>query len=353
MTATETVLTQARQLLQVNRADDAARLLAAHLSEYPQDVSALTLLASANLQLNRPAEALRSSEGALAVDPRYPAAWQHRSMALRQLGRHADAVASGERFVALAPNLWASHYTLGLVLRGLPQRRGAALAPAARAVELAPDNADPYVLLGLVYSDARDFDLAAQYYRRALAIDPEHSFATSNLSGLELRKGHFGRAMRGFRAAAAASPQEEVFHRNIVATVFGSLVKYGLLIAVATVFAALLASAADGRASFGGWWPRIAVLVVVLGAWTVLLTTKLRPLSPYLRRRLRGVVTASLRTWRFRLFVAGLVVNQSCAYVILLDPALRPPLPDLLTTVANLVLLGAMLLGRAIRRPAR
>jgi tetratricopeptide (TPR) repeat protein len=239
------------------------------------------------------------------------------------------------------------------VLRGLPQRRGAALGPAGRAVELAPDNADPYVLLGLVYSDAHDFGLAAQYYRRALAIDPEHAFATSNLSGLELRKGRFGKAMRGFRAAAAASPQEEVFHRNIVATVFGSLVKYGLLIAVLTVFAALVASTAAQSLPVGGWWPRIGVLVLIIGAWTALLTTKLRPLSPYLRRQLREAITAALRTWRFRLFVAGFGVNQVCAFVILLDPALRPPLPDLLTTVANLVLLGAMLLGRVIRRPTR
>ncbi|HEX3780353.1 MAG TPA: tetratricopeptide repeat protein [Pseudonocardiaceae bacterium] len=351
MTAADTVVTQARGLLQMNRAEDAARILTGHLSEYPHDVSALTLLASANLQRNRAAEALRNTDDALAVDPGYPAAWQHRSMALRQLGRHEDAVAAGEQFVGLAPNLWASHYTLGLVLRGLPQRRGAALGPAARAVELAPDHADPYVLLGLVYSDAQDFGLAAQYYRRALAIDPEHAFATSNLSGLDLRKGRFRKAMRGFRAAAAASPQEEVFHRNIVATVFGSLVKYGLLIAVLTVFAALVAASAD--LAGGGWWPRIVVLVVLACAWATLLTSKLRPLSPYLRRQLRSAVATTLRTWRFRLFVAGFVVNQVCAFLILLDPALRPPLPDLLTTVANLVLLGAMLLGRVIRRPGR
>ncbi|HEX4225393.1 MAG TPA: tetratricopeptide repeat protein, partial [Pseudonocardiaceae bacterium] len=258
MTATDTVLTQARHLLQINRADDAITLLTGHLRAAPQDVSALTVLASANLALNRADEALRASEKALAVDSGYPAAWQHRSMALRQLGRHEDAVGSAGEFVRLAPTLWASHYTLGLVLRGLPHRRAEALGPASRSVELAPDHADPYVLLGLVYSDAHDFTRAAEYYRKALEIDPQHAFATSNLSGLELRKGRFAKAMRGFRAAAAASPQEEVFHRNIVATVLGSLVKYGLMIAVLTVFAALLAAGlADAENS---WWPRLVVL---------------------------------------------------------------------------------------------
>ena len=148
MTGTETVLLQARQLLQVNRADDAITLLTEHLHGAPQDASALTLLASANLQLSRAEEALGASEKALAVDSGYPAAWQHRSMALRQLGRHEDAIASAQQFVRLAPHLWASHYTLGLVLRGVPHRRAEALLPAGRSVELAPQNADPYVLLG-------------------------------------------------------------------------------------------------------------------------------------------------------------------------------------------------------------
>ena len=353
MTGTETVLMQARHLLQVNRADDAITLLTEHLHGAPQDASALTLLASANLQLNRSDDALNASEKALAVDAGYPAAWQHRSMALRQLGRHEDAIASAQEFVRLAPHLWASHYTLGLVLRGLPHRRTEALLPAGRSVELAPANADPYVLLGLVYSDALDYTRAAEYYRRALEIDPEHAFATSNLSGLELRKGRFAKAMRGFRAAAAASPQEEVFHRNIVATVFGSLVKHGLLIAVLTVFAALLALDTADAIDNGGWWPRLVMLALVAGAWTLLLTLKLRPLSRYLRGQLRAAMLASLRTNRFRIFAGGFVINQACAFVILLDPALRPPLPDLLTTVANLVLLGAMLAGRMLRPPLR
>lgn len=351
MTATDTVLTQARHLLQINRADDAITLLTEHLRASPQDVSALTVLASANLALNRAEEALRASEQALAVDSGYPAAWQHRSMALRQLGRHEDAVASAGEFVRLAPTLWASHYTLGLVLRGLPHRRAAALGPASRSVELAPDNADPYVLLGLVYSDAHDFTRAAEYYRKALEIDPQHAFATSNLSGLELRKGRFAKAMRGFRAAAAASPQEEVFHRNIVATVLGSLVKYGLMIAVLTVFAAL--TAAGIAETEDSWWPRLVVLGIVVLAWTVLLTTKLRPLSRYLRGRLRAAMLASLRTNRFRLLAAGFVINQACAFVVLLDPAIGSNLPELLTTLANVALLGAMMAGRMLRTPLR
>ncbi|HJP74756.1 MAG TPA: tetratricopeptide repeat protein, partial [Pseudonocardiaceae bacterium] len=202
MTGTETVLLQARHLLHINRADDAVTLLTEHLHGSPQDASALTLLASAHLHLNRAQDALRASEKALEVESGYPAAWQHRSMALRQLGRHEEAIASAEMFVRFAPNLWASHYTLGLVLRGLPERRSEAMHPADRAVALAPDNADPYVLLGLVYSDRSDYATAATFYRKALEIDPQHAFATSNLSGLELRKGRFAKAMRGFRAAA-------------------------------------------------------------------------------------------------------------------------------------------------------
>ncbi|HJP80088.1 MAG TPA: hypothetical protein VJ914_37800, partial [Pseudonocardiaceae bacterium] len=150
-----------------------------------------------------------------------------------------------------------------------------------------------------------------------------------------------------FRAAAASSPQEEVFHRNIVATVFGSLVKYGLMIAVLTVFAALIAVAgADPGA--GGWLPRLIVVGLAVAGWTTLLVTKLRPLSRYLRGKLREAVLAALRTNRFRLLAAGFVINQACAFVVLLDPAISAP--ELLITIANVALLGAMALGRIVRR---
>jgi tetratricopeptide (TPR) repeat protein len=342
VTATDTPLGRARHLLDVNRADDAITILARHLADYPQDATALTLLASANLQLNRADEALDSSLKALAVDPHRLTAWQHRSMALRQLGRHEEAAAAAQEFVRLAPTLWTSHYTLGLVLRGMTGRRGEALGCASRAVELAPESPDPYVLLGLLYSDAHDYARAEEYYRRALSIDPQHAFATSNLSGLELRRGRFVRAMRGFRTAAALSPQEEVFHRNIVATVLGSLVKYGLMLAVITGFAALIvAGTADS-----GWLPRLIVLGVVLGAWATLLVTKLRPLSRYLRRRLRSSLLASLRTGRFRLLACGFVVHQACAFTVLLDPGIGAP--ELLITVGNVALLGAMMAGRRL-----
>ncbi len=220
------------------------------------------------------------------------------------------------------------------------------MAPAGQAVALAPNNADPYVLLGLVYSDAHDYVTAARYYRKALEIDPQHAFATSNLSGIELRKGRFTRAMRGFRAAAEASPQEEVFHRNIVATVLGALVKYGLMIAVGTAFAALVVAGIGESATTGGWLSRLVVLGVVLAAWATLLITRLRPLSRYLRGRLRAALLASLRTNRFRLLACGFVVNQACALFVLLDPGVGSP--ELLITVANVALLGALMAGRRL-----
>jgi tetratricopeptide (TPR) repeat protein len=343
VTGTETALTQARHLLQVNRPDDAIRLLTQHLRDAPQDAPALTLLAWANLQLNRGDEALRASEEALAVAPGDPATWQHRSMALRQLGRHEEAAASADEFVRLAPHLWASHYTLGLILRGVPSRRKEVAACANRALRLAPDSADPHVLMGLAYSDRQDYETAATFYRKALAIDPQHAFATSNLSGLELRKGRFTKAMRGFRAAAAVNPQEELFHRNIVATALSALVKYGLMIAVLTGFAAFVTS---GAVPDGVWLPRVIVLGVALLAWAVLLTLKLRPLSRHLRGKLRAAFREMLRTKRFRRIFAGFVIHQLCALVVLFYPANGSVLPELLTTAAMVVLLSALATGR-------
>ena len=88
------------------------------------------------------------------------------------------------------------------------------------------------------------------------------------------------------------------------------------------------------------------MLGVVLLAWTVLLTLKLRPLSRYLRGKLRVAFAEMLRAKRFRRIFAGFVLHQALALFVLFFPDNGSDLPELLTTAATVVLLSALAAGR-------
>jgi tetratricopeptide (TPR) repeat protein len=348
---------RAKLMLDVGRGEDAVALLTAHLAEHAEDTSALSLLAWAQLRCDRPAEALAATESALAVEPDHLGAWQRRSQALSALGRHDEAVWAGRRCVELAPDSWTTHYTYGLALRKVPGQEAMVLAAANRSVALAPGNPDTHVLLGLAYGGLGNSAAAEQCYRRALAIDPEHTYARSNLSTLDLRRGRFGAALAGFRAAASTDPQETLFHRNIAATVLSALIKRGYLLALITVFGTWIvvnalfgALPSDAGADAPTDWPlRTGLGVAAVVAWAVLVGVKLRPLSRYLRGHVRRVLGSLLRTARFAWLFGGCLVSQVCVLLALFGAGLGPD------AVTGLSLLGlvALLLGNLGSRFAR
>ena len=356
MTAGRESVDQARDLLDIGRGQDAADLLTAFLAEHPADAPALSLLAWAHLQCERPEEALRAADDALLADPEYQPGWQRRSWALRALGRNAEAVDAAREYVRLAPHHWVSHYTLGMVLRSERHRNAEVLAAAQQAVRLAPSLADPHVLLGLAHADDNATAQAEACYRRALAINPDHAHARSNLSALALRRGRFDEAIRGFRSAARSRPQEVMFHRNIAVAVFNSLLKYGYLLAlVSAIFAGLAGTRFSPRPLdptdvSAHWTGRVIALAVILLAWAVLLFVRLRPLSAYLRRQVGSVFGSLLRTVRFLPLFAGFVLSQVCALVLLLVPGLADATRGNLVLLAGAALAAGSLISRSISR---
>lgn len=330
--ADRTALTQAERLLEVRRADDAVRVLTTYLAEHPDDPAALHRLARAHLLANRPQEALSAADAALAVDPGTAASWQRRCDALRGLGRIEEAVAAGRQCVELAPSSWPAHYSLGLALRQQPGHEQEVIAHAEAAVRLAPDTADPHVLLGLAYAGRGDRRAAEECYRQALAIDPDHAYARSNLSALRLRRGQYAEALRGFQAAASADPQQTLFHRNIAATVLSALVKVGSILAMIALLGSVIALAlAQAGASGDGtgpdlapagdaWTLRIVLAAVVVLAWVALCVVKLAPLGRYLRGEVRRVLFTAVRSASFALVCAGCLCSQLLLLTALLAP---------------------------------
>jgi len=89
----------------------------------------------------------------------------------------------------------------GLLLFNLG-RMSDAIAAMRKAIELDPLSFSAWNSLGLVYlADASRFREAREAFDRALAVNPESSFANCNLGTLELLEGHVQESLDLFRRA--------------------------------------------------------------------------------------------------------------------------------------------------------
>ncbi len=152
------------------------------------------------LESGRWAEAREDFEAAVRIDPKFPAAaeaWQgigvailkdegmaemsstfqvpgsklHDTVSKRRewLERAVEAFGAALR---LKPAYPEAHHRLGNALH-LLGRRDEARAAYARAIEAAPDRRDPYVDLGELYFEDRDYGKARKCWEKALRLEPK------------------------------------------------------------------------------------------------------------------------------------------------------------------------------------
>lgn len=307
----------ALRLIDAGRADDAVALLARFLAEQPTDVTAMGLLSLAHLRAHRWTEALTAADAALGLAPDHLPAWQRRAIALLELNRTEDALVATTEYLRLAPDDWHAHYTKARALRDVRGRRQEALRHALRAVELAPDDADAHNLLGVIHRGLEDRVAAERAYRAALAIDPTHALARSNLALLTLGRAGTGEVMAGLRAAAASDPHQRAIHRNMALVAVLALVRRGTWLALADLLAVWVVLA-DGSVSGPVRW---IVFGLVVAGWAVLVAWWLGGLRPYLRSLLPGAFGRLLRSSDARWGLAGVTLAALCAVAALLVPA--------------------------------
>jgi Flp pilus assembly protein TadD len=304
-------------LIDAGRADDAVVLLHRFLADEPTDVTALALLSLAHLRAHRWTDALTAADLAIGLQPDYPQAWQRRAIALIELDRTADAEAAAGEYLRLAADDWHAHYTLARVLRVQRGKRHAALRHAQRAVELAPGDADAHNLLGVVHRTLEDKVSAGHAYRAALAIDPTHALARSNLALLSLGQADHEHVMAGLREAASIDPQQAVIHRNMALVAVLTLVRWGTFLALGDLLVAAALLTDVDRPSVVA---RLVVAGLIVLAWVVAVGWWLRRLRPYLRSLVPVALSRLLRTSDARWGMAGLVLAVLSALVAALVP---------------------------------
>lgn len=162
------------------RAHDAVRDAATATRLHPKDWASWLSEGRARLQASDYAGAMDSLNRCLALRPSDAFAYYARSMTDEALGRSDDALADANRAVALAPKAsWAYMRRADAYLHELSAHkmrkedvRKAVLADVARAIQLDPENPDPYRLRVNAYLGAGETKIALPDQRAAVALTP-------------------------------------------------------------------------------------------------------------------------------------------------------------------------------------
>lgn len=194
------------RLVDLGRFIDALPLISSGLATEPENVFLHVMHTRALLGLDRPAEALDAATRATALQPDIAALHRLRSKALGSLRRRDEALAAAAEARRLGPRDWPNHVMYALAATYVGRRLLDAQDAADLAVALAPEQAETHFVAGVVAHERQWFEQAADAYRRALALEPDHAGALHNLAILE-SGGSLRRRARRFAAVLQVDPQ--------------------------------------------------------------------------------------------------------------------------------------------------
>lgn len=349
-------LQRAEAMIALRRPEEAVQILGPLLAHEPGDVRGWCLLAQAQLQAKRPADGLDSVGHALSMAP--DSEWAHRiaSLAHAQLNHRTEAVGHARESVRVSPESWRTHARLALAAAEADPRCAEAGQAAARAVQLAPDEAETHFACGYVAAGAGDDLLAEQAYRRCLQISPDHSAAQNNLGVIQLRRGRLVEGASGFASAAAADPRMDLSRRNIdVAARRLARRFHWVVLVVWFIVNALVSGSGNGTGALSGTTSHTGAIVAVLGLTLLGLAFSgwrlHQQLPPSLRSYLRTLPgrDRTLAAW----LMLDLLALAALAAIPFVAPSLREALSVLAVISLSVGILTARLGNRARRRAAR
>ena len=243
--AADGYLQRAQLLAELGRYDEAAGELGYAIAMDPANAEALTMLARVHLAAERSAEALTAADAAVAAAPQAVPPLVARGLALVDLLEFKAAAGTADEILALGPTDAYAQRSAAAIL-GEARNGQQALNAAWRGVELAPEEPQGHLVLGLVSARLELFDLAERAYREALRLDPELGVARHDIGIIRLEQRRYTEALEHLTEAVALDPVRMDSGRTVSGDV-RRLVLYGAgWSLVATVLVALLALAGPG-----------------------------------------------------------------------------------------------------------
>lgn len=187
--------------------------LAAAFDGRPPDAEAGRTLAEVQLHLRRLADAESTLRRVIAVAPGDADSYLALERALVQAGKLDDAIGVLSRLVQVDPKRARESYQRMAQYALEVHKDADAIAYAARAVELNPDDAEGHRRLGDMYRSRQDADHAIVEYRAAIAKNDRLFLVYFELADLLLARGDADEADRLFRRVLRGTPDEELVAR--------------------------------------------------------------------------------------------------------------------------------------------
>jgi len=200
-------------LHQAGRNAEAAERIGKAVRHAPANATYHSNLGVVLKEAGRLDEAVVSYEAALGIDPDLAATHSNLGVALLALGRVDDAIDAQRQALALAPDYPEARANLGLALAQQPGRMEEAVQSFQRAIELKPDYANAHNHLATAFKALRRFDEAEASCRRAIALRPSMAAAHYNLGGILVESGRLDKAVESYRRAIKVRPDSNAYRR--------------------------------------------------------------------------------------------------------------------------------------------
>lgn len=195
---TESQVLQLRLLAVYYRDGDyknAATMALRALKEQPDSVTLHIWLGRIYSQLDRVDDAVEMFQKAIALDPGSTVAYEALAEIEEESNDLVGAVRVYESMIEQTQDSPFLHYRLGVNLMEMGDGSGARAA-LEKAMSLDEKLAAAKYILGVVYMDLEEWDLAEESFRGFLEDNPRHAPSQENLAGVLARKGQYEGSFR-------------------------------------------------------------------------------------------------------------------------------------------------------------
>ena len=131
---------------------------------------------------------------AIALDPKVRELYLAKAGADRLRNAHQDALAACRKAVEVDPNYAEAYAMLGDLLRFDKENRVEAISALRTAIKLKPTLAQPYDNLGEILQSSKDEKGAEEVFRQGMSADPNHMAGRFTLGRMMVKQGRLAEA---------------------------------------------------------------------------------------------------------------------------------------------------------------
>ena len=203
------------------RYEEAVAAYRVEIQRRPDYFKAHSNLGATLYQLGRYKESEKHLRRAIALNPQTGNAHSTLGTVLYNQGRYEEAIAAYRVATEQYPDFFEAHFNLGAILNVL-ERFEEAEKHLRRAIQINPQDTDSHQELAEVLfrmgqsaQENGQPEVVAEYYMRALEIDPHYTKAIRRLAHLRSEQQRYDEALELFQRLVDINPSDAVAHDNM------------------------------------------------------------------------------------------------------------------------------------------